>query len=193
VAPEAVTFYFDVGSPYAYLAATRVEDVLGAPVDWQPVLLGAIFKATGRSSWARGDEERRRRGIEEIERRAERYGLPPLRLPDGWPSDYLAAMRVATYARREGRAREYALAAGRAAFAEGRDLSDAEAALDVAAEIGLDREATRAAIASREVKDELRAATDEAHSRGVFGVPTIAVGRELFWGDDRLEEAAALR
>ena len=193
MAPEAVTFYFDVGSPYAYLAATRVEDVLGAPVDWQPVLLGAIFKATGRSSWARGDEERRRRGIEEIERRAERYGLPPLRLPDGWPSDYLAAMRVATYARREGRAREYALAAGRAAFAEGRDLSDAEAALDVAAEIGLDREATRAAIASREVKDELRAATDEAHSRGVFGVPTIAVGRELFWGDDRLEEAAALR
>ena len=192
MAPEAVTFYFDVGSPYAYLAATRVE-ALGAPVDWQPVLLGAIFKATGRSSWARGDEERRRRGIEEIERRAERYGLPPLRLPDGWPSDYLAAMRVATYARREGRAREYALAAGRAAFAEGRDLSDAEAALDVAAEIGLDREATRAAIASREVKDELRAATDEAHSRGVFGVPTIAVGRELFWGDDRLEEAAALR
>ncbi|MEA2449523.1 MAG: hypothetical protein QOG63_1455, partial [Thermoleophilaceae bacterium] len=78
---EPVLFYFDVGSPYAYLAAERVEHVLGA-VDWRPVLLGGLFKLTGRSSWALGDFERRRRGMAEIERRAARYGLPPLRWPD---------------------------------------------------------------------------------------------------------------
>jgi 2-hydroxychromene-2-carboxylate isomerase len=161
------------------------------PVEWQPVLLGGLFRANGRSSWARADPDRRREGMAEIERRAERYGLPPIRWPDEWPTDYLGAMRVATYARRERLTREYARAAGRAAFAEGRDLADVEVALDVASSIGLDRERVREAIASREVKDELRAATDAAHARGVFGVPTVAVGGELFWGDDRLEDAVA--
>jgi len=189
---EPITFYFDVGSPYAYLAAERIERVLGAPVAWQPVLLGGLFKLTGRSSWALGDFERRRRGMEEIERRAARYGLPPLRWPDPWPDDYLAAMRIATWARRQGRARDYALAAMRAAFGGGHHLGDVEVALDAAAAIGLDRDAARAGMADRSVKDELRAATDAAHARGAFGVPTVAVAGQLFWGDDRLEDAAAV-
>jgi 2-hydroxychromene-2-carboxylate isomerase len=189
---EPITFYFDVGSPYAYLAANRVEAVLGGPIRWEPVLLGGLFKLTGRSSWALGDFERRRLGMAEIERRAARYGLPPLRWPDPWPDDYLAAMRVATHARREGRAREYALSAGRAAFADGRDLSDLDVALDAAAAAGVDRERARQAVADQAVKDELRAATDAAHAAGVFGVPTVAAGGELFWGDDRLEDAAAV-
>jgi 2-hydroxychromene-2-carboxylate isomerase len=188
---EPITFYFDVGSPYAYLAAERAERVLPGPLEWQPVLLGGLFKLTGRSSWALGDFERRRRGMEEIERRAASYGLPPLRWPDPWPDDYLAAMRIATWARREGRAREYALAAGRTAFADGRHLGDMEVALDAADAIGLDRDAARAALGDRGVKDELRAATDAAHSRGVFGVPTVAAAGELFWGDDRLDEVAS--
>src|SRR3954469_12068439 len=65
-------------SPYAYLAAERVDRVLPRPASWQPVLLGGLFKLTGRSSWALGDYERRRRGMAEIERRAELYGAPPL-------------------------------------------------------------------------------------------------------------------
>ena len=188
---EPVAFYFDVGSPYAYLAAERIERVLAAPVDWRPVLLGGLFRLTGRSSWALGDFERRRRGMEEIERRAARYGLPPLRWPDPWPDDYLGAMRVATWARAEGHAREFALAATRAAFASGRHLGDLDAALDAAAAAGLDRDAARGAVGARPVKDALRAATEAAYARGVFGVPTVAVGGELFWGDDRLEDAAA--
>jgi 2-hydroxychromene-2-carboxylate isomerase len=187
----AIIFHFDVGSPYAYLAGERVERVMGAPVEWRPVLLGGLFKLTGRSSWALGDFERRRRGMEEIERRAARYGLPPLRWPDPWPDDYLAAMRIATWAHRQDRARDYAQAALRAAFAGGRHLGNPEAALDVAASIGLDRNAARAALGDQSVKDELRAATAAAHERGVFGVPTVAAGGELFWGDDRLEDAAA--
>jgi 2-hydroxychromene-2-carboxylate isomerase len=188
---EPIDFYFDVGSPYAYLAAERIERVLPAPVEWRPLLLGGLFKLTGRSSWALGDFDRRRRGMQEVERRAAAYGLPPLRWPDPWPDDYLAAMRVATFARGEGRARDYALAATRAAFRDGRHLGDLDAVLDAAAEAGLGRDAARAALADRTVKDELRAVTEEAHRRGVFGVPTVAAAGELFWGDDRLEEAAA--
>ena len=185
------TFYYDVGSPYAYLAATRIDRVLPVPVRWQPVLLGGLFKLTGRSSWALGDFERRRRGMAEIERRAARYGLPPLRWPDPWPSDYLAAMRVATHAHREGLGREFALTAMRAAFARGEDLADPDVALDAAAEAGLDRDRAQAALSDQDVKDELRAATGAAHERGAFGVPTVDAGGELFWGDDRLEDAAA--
>ena len=67
-----VTFYFDLGSPYAYLAAERLERLLPEPVRWQPVLLGGLFKLTGRSSWALGDYRRRQSGMAEIERRAAR-------------------------------------------------------------------------------------------------------------------------
>src|SRR3954463_4906069 len=177
-------------SPYAYLAAERVDRVLPEPPRWQPVLLGGLFKLTGRSSWALGDYERRRRGMAEIERRAVEYGVPPLRWPDPWPTSSLAAMRVVTHARRVGREREFAAAAFAAAFVAGLDLGELPNVLRAAEVAGFDTREADAAIADPSVKDELRRVTDAAHARGVFGVPTLAVGDDLFWGDDRLEEAA---
>jgi 2-hydroxychromene-2-carboxylate isomerase len=162
--------------------------VVPAPVSWQPVLLGGLFKLNGRGSWARTD--RRAAGMAEVERRAERYGLPPIRWPEPWPDDYLAAMRAAAYAQQEGLAREYALAAMSAAFAEGRHLGELDAVLDAAAAAGLDRDRTRAALQEPAVKASLRVATEAAHERGVTGVPTVLAAGGLFWGDDRLEEAA---
>jgi 2-hydroxychromene-2-carboxylate isomerase len=184
---KRTVLYFDVGSPYAYLALERATRVLGAEPEWQPVLVGALFKLAGRSSWALGDFARRQAGMAEVERRAAAYGLPPVRWPDPWPGDYLTAMRAATHARRLGRTLEFAHAAARAAFVEGRDLTRTDEVLRVGDALGIE---LREAIADPEVKAELRAATDAAHARGVFGVPTIAVGDELFWGDDRLEDAA---
>jgi 2-hydroxychromene-2-carboxylate isomerase len=186
---SGAVFYYDLMSPYAYLTAERIDDALPRPAVWQPVLLGGIFKHTGRSSWALGDEQRRAGGIAEIERRAAAYGLPPLRWPDRWPTSSLHAMRLAVHARRSGREREFAAAAFRTAFAEGRDLGEVENVLAAAERAGL--EDAQAALADEAVKDELRSATDAAAARGVFGVPTVAVGDELFWGDDRLEEAGA--
>jgi 2-hydroxychromene-2-carboxylate isomerase len=183
-------FYFDLGSPFAYLAAERIADVIPAAVEWQPISLGAVFKLTGRTSWAVGDSARRQAGIAEVERRAREYGLPPLRWPDPWPSNYLMAMRAATFAQRAGRAREFATRALRGAFREGRDLSIPEHVLQVAAEAGLDPSETGRATRDEEIKLALREATDAARRLGVFGVPTVAVGAELFWGDDRLEDAA---
>jgi 2-hydroxychromene-2-carboxylate isomerase len=188
-----VSFYFDLGSPFAYLAAERIDEVLGEPVVWQPVSLGALFKLTGRSSWALGDPAHRQSGMAEIECRARLYGLPPIRWPDPWPSNYLFAMRVATYAFRQGRGREFTLRAFRLAFQDGNDLAISKHVLQAAADAGLDPRAAEEATQDSEVKLALRAATDAAHALGIFGVPTIAVGDELFWGEDRLSDAAALR
>jgi 2-hydroxychromene-2-carboxylate isomerase len=185
------TFYFDLGSPYAYLAAERLQALLREPVDWRPVLLGGLFGLTGRSSWSLGDERRRSEGIAEVERRAQLYGLAPVRWPDPWPGDYLTAMRAATYASCVGRASEFALQAWRDEFQRGCDMGELANVLDAAERAGLDPADVRAAIGDARVRASLREATDAAHARGVFGVPTVAIGRELFWGDDRLGEAAA--
>jgi 2-hydroxychromene-2-carboxylate isomerase len=186
----SVTFYFDLGSPYAYLAASRLQDVVPGPVRWQPVLLGGLFKLTGRTSWALGDYRRRQTGMADIERRARGYGLPPLRWPDPWPTDYLGAMRAATYAFTVGAGVEFALAAFRHAFVAGADLSRFAHVRYAGRAVGIDPAELTAAVDDPQVKRALRAATEDAYERGVIGVPTLAVDGELFWGDDRLEEAA---
>jgi len=184
--------FFDVGSPYAWLAAERVESILG-PVVWRPVLLGGIFAAVGRSSWAQTDA--RGAGVAEIERRASGRGLPPVRWPDRWPNDGLRAMRVAAWADRisapgHDAVRAFALAAMRTQFVEGRPLDDEggiRAALQAA---GLDADEGLAAAEDPAVKAHLRARTDDAVARGVIGVPTLAFGDRLVWGDDGLDAFA---
>lgn len=185
------TFFYDLGSPFAYLAAERLDAVLPEPIAWQPVSLGALFKLTGRSSWGLGDDGRRAAGMAEIEARARRYGLPPLRWPDPWPGHYLTAMRAATYAERVGRGRAFALAAFRRAFVDGCDLSVPAHVLDAARSAGLDPDEVACMTQDPAIKLQLREATDRAHALGVLGVPTIAVDGEVFWGDDQLEQAAA--
>jgi 2-hydroxychromene-2-carboxylate isomerase len=186
--PQPV-FYYDLGSPYAYLAAERMQGVLPVVPLWQPILLGGIWKETGGRSWATTD--RREEGVAEIERRAARYGLMPVRWPDGWPNNTLTAMRAAIFAQQTGRAVAFSLAAFRQAFAAGKDLSDVDNVLIAAAACELHPNAVLKAISMQSTKDRLREVTSQAFELGVRGVPTIAVGDELFWGDDRLEDAAA--
>jgi 2-hydroxychromene-2-carboxylate isomerase len=189
---DTPTLYYDLGSPFAYLAVERATTVLGVEPRLQPVLLGGLFRLNGRSSWAVGDVDRRRDGIGDIERRAAGYGLPPLRWPDPWPGDYLFAMRAATHADAIGRGREFALDAFRAAFARGDDLSVPARVLAVGERVGITPAELTDAVADPTVKTALREATDQAHARGVFGVPTLEIGQDLFWGDDRLESAAQM-
>jgi 2-hydroxychromene-2-carboxylate isomerase len=187
------TFYFDLASPYAYLSAERIsglfEEVGAEQPEWQPILLGGLFKRFGRSSWGMGPD--RDAGMREIERRAAAYGLPPLRWPDPWPGNSLTAMRAAVFAKEIGRVVSFSLAAYRQAFAAGRDLTEPDNVYIAAASSELHPRSLDVAIARDAIKLRLREATDEAGDRGVFGVPAVVVGDEVLWGDDRLEEAAA--
>jgi 2-hydroxychromene-2-carboxylate isomerase len=186
---SAPALYFDLGSPYAYLALSRAARVLGAEPELEPVLLGAIFQYRGSGSWSQTD--RRDWNVAEIERRAREYGLPPVAWPPGWPPDGLRGMRAATWAKRLGRLREFATATYRSAFVDGRDLAELEVIVAAAADAGLPADELPDAIADPAVKDELRRATDAAWDSGVRGVPTLRAGSVLYYGDDRLEEAAA--
>ncbi len=186
---ERPVFYYDLGSPYAWLTAERIHAVMPEPPVWQPILLGGIWQHTGSGSWSLTDE--REAGIAEVERRAREYGLMEVRWPDPWPSSSLAAMRAATFAQQAGRAVAFSLAAFRQAFCAGRDLAEPDNVLIAAAACELHPNAVTKGIESRSVKERLKAATAAAVERGVVGVPTVAVGDELFWGDDRLEDAAA--
>jgi 2-hydroxychromene-2-carboxylate isomerase len=188
-APRA-SFYFDLGSPYAYLAAERVSGLfteagLEQP-EWQPVLLGGFFQRFGRGSWS--ETPARAAGMAEVERRASAYGLP-LVWPEPWPGNTLTAMRVATFAKQTGRTVSFALAGFRQAFAAGRDLSDPDNVMIAAAACELHPRALAKAVRTEAVKNALKEATAEAGDRGVKGVPAVVVGDDVFWGDDRLEKA----
>ena len=188
MAAEQPFFYFDLGSPYAWLAAERIQQVLPVTAVWQPILLGGIWKQTGGRSWATTDK--RDEGMREIEERAGNYGLLPVRWPEGWPNNTLRAMRAATFAQQAGRTVAFALAAFRQAFAGGKDLGDVDNILIAAAACELHPKAVLKGMEMQSTKDRLRAATQEAYDRGVRGVPSVVGGGEVFWGDDQLERAA---
>ena len=185
------TFYYDLSSPYAYLAALRVDELLPAAAEWQPIALGALIREIGKVPWSMRPDTRPA-GMAEIERRARERGLPAVRWPDGWPdaSYSLLPLRAVLHAFDRGRGRELTLELYRVAFAQGTALNDLDVVAAAADRVGLDEAELRQAVERREIKDRLRAATDEARRRGVTGIPTVAVAGELFWGDDRLEDAA---
>jgi len=186
------TFFYDLGSPYAYLAAERVNAVFAeadAEVpEWQPVLLGGLFKRFGRDSWANGPG--REQGLREVERRASAYGLPPIAWPEPFPGNSLYAMRVATFAKEIGRTVAFSLAAFRQAYAAGRDLTEADNVMVAAAAAEMHPRAIEVAVGRDAVKSSLKRATERAGDLGVRGVPSVLVDGEVHWGDDRLEEAA---
>ncbi len=191
---KRATFYYDFSSPYSYLAAERVSGLFAQAgveqPEWQPISFAHILKTTGRRPWS--FEEDRTIDFAEIQRRADERGLPEVVYPRGWPIDNysLHPTRAAIYAKESGRVVSFTLACFRQVFAGGRDMSDVDNVLIAAAACELHPNAVLKGIETRSVKDKLREATDEALALGVGGIPTVAVGDELFWGDDRLEEAA---
>ncbi len=184
-------FYFDFSSPFAFLAATRVDAVLPRMPRWVPISMAFVINAHERIPWSMC-EESKERGKRECEKRADEYGLPPLRWPSGWPLDSysLPALRAAYVAARTGCLREFSRAAFERNFLDGSGLG-AEADLRAVAEtVGLDPDHVLAEARRPAVKEKLKQETEKAIRAGVFGVPTVLVGEELFWGDDRLAAVA---
>ena len=188
----APVFYYDFNSPYAYLASERVDEVLPVALTWRPIAFAFLLRATQRVPWSLGPG--RDDGVRECEERARLRGLPQIRWPPEWPvgSYSLLPLRAALVAEEQGRLREFSHAAFRRVFVLGETLKDVPVVIDTAREAGLDPDAVRAGVEDDAIKGRLRAQTDAAIARGVPGVPTLAVRDELFWGDDRLEEAAAV-
>jgi 2-hydroxychromene-2-carboxylate isomerase len=181
-------FYFGAMSPYSWFAAERIEAVL-PQARWFPVLAGAVFKANDRTSW--GLTERREAGIADCDQRAATHGLGPILWPDPWPTSDLLIARAMTHAMHLDLLRPFTLEAMRLCFREGADLGELVNVLEAGRRCGLDPGELESAIAGEHVKQSLRALTAQALEDGVFGVPSIVIGEELYWGDDTLERAAS--
>lgn len=183
-------FYYDVSSPYAYLAACRVDELLPVRPEWRPIAFGVIVQQLGKVPWSFA--EQRDGHFSSIAERASERGLPELRYPDGWPAETysLTPLRALMLAGDEEQLRTLSHELFRMMFVEGRHLADLDTVLEAAQRAGMDPERMRDGVERPEVKQELRERTDEALARGVEGVPTVTVGERLYWGDDRLEEAA---
>ena len=192
----SLEFWFEFGSTYSYLTAMRISaaaSARGVVVSWRPFLLGPIFadqgwktspfnihKAKGAYMWR------------DVARRAKRYGLPFERLPEtgpgAFPQNGLTAARIALIGLDEGWGEDFTRAVFHAEFAKSRDIADADLLARLAKEAGAaDNVMDRALDAAN--KDRLKNNVDEAFRLGIFGAPSFVVEGEVFWGDDRLEDA----
>ncbi|HEV7821344.1 MAG TPA: 2-hydroxychromene-2-carboxylate isomerase [Burkholderiales bacterium] len=187
----ALEFYFDFSSPYGYFAAIKIEGLAarhGRPVTWKPILLGAVFKISGGQPLPtlpmKGPY-----ALRDILRSARFYGIE-YRAPSKFPLATQAPARAFYWANQSdpALAKTLAQALYRAYFVDDRDISSPEITADVAAALGLEREAVLAALNDPAVKDRLKNEVDAAIKLGVFGSPYIVVDGEPFWGIDRFDQ-----
>ncbi|MCC8430393.1 2-hydroxychromene-2-carboxylate isomerase [Reyranella aquatilis] len=184
---RTLEFYFDYGSPYSYLADTQVEAIAqrsGATLVRKPMLLGGVFKATGNHSPAELPQKSKWSGFD-MPLWARHYGVPFQRNPF-FPVNTLALMRGAAAAQIDGTFERYHPAVYKAMWVDGRNLNDMKEIAAVLAAAGLDPAKVGARIQDQDVKDRLKATTEEAVARGVFGAPTCFVDNMMFFGNDRL-------
>jgi 2-hydroxychromene-2-carboxylate isomerase len=191
--PPVLDFWFDFASTYSYPAALRLRalaDETGVAVNFRPFLLGPIFvtqgwntspfnlyTAKGRNMWR------------DLERICADMALP-FRPPDPFPQNSLLAARVALVGLSASWGEEFCLEVFRTQFGEGRRIDDAAAIAHILARLDIATEPVLAAAQSDDNKARLRAQTEDAQRRGVFGAPTFTTADgELFWGNDRLERA----
>ncbi|HYM02699.1 MAG TPA: 2-hydroxychromene-2-carboxylate isomerase [Stellaceae bacterium] len=189
---RSLAFWYEFASTYSYPAAARIEPAAaaaGVAIEWRPFLLGPIFAQQGWTDSpfnlypAKGTYMWR-----DLERICAREGLP-LRRPSVFPRNSLLAARVALVAADESWCGDFTRAVYRANFVADRDIADPDVIRGVIDELGRSGAATLERAAAPAIKQRLRAQTEEAMAQGVFGAPSFSVGAELFWGNDRLEQA----
>ena len=188
---KTVEFYFDFGSPAAYLAWTQLPALCqqaDAELVFKPMLLGGVFQATGNRSPAELPAKGRY-VRQDFERHAARYGVP-LHFNPHFPVNTLLLMRGATAMQmNDGGARfgDYCATVFRAMWVDEKNMNDPSVVGAVLQAAGFDAPGFLAAVGQQPVKDRLKAVTEEAVARGVFGAPTLFVGEQMFWGQDRLD------
>jgi 2-hydroxychromene-2-carboxylate isomerase len=193
MSPPVLDFWFDFASTYSYPAAMRLRalaEQAGVDVNFRPFLLGPIFKAQGWDTspfnlyTAKGGHMWR-----DLERICADMALP-FRRPDPFPQNSLLAARIALLGLDESWGEEFCAEVFRTQFGEGRRIDDAAALAEILTRLDIAAAPVLATAQSDDNKARLRAQTEDAQRRGVFGAPTfITADGELFWGNDRLERA----
>ena len=187
-----VRMWFDFASPYSYLAMARLPDLsraAGVQVALRPFLLGPIFMAQGwNDSPFRLFPGKGAYMMRDIARLAEKYGVP-YRRPTVFPRMNVLPARVALLAENEPWAQVFCLAVFQANFADDRDIQAEDTVRGVLRALSQDDDAWIARARGEAAKEALRRRVDEARKLGIFGAPTFMVGGEMFWGNDRLEDA----
>jgi len=191
----ALEFWYEFGSNYSYLSVMRIDALAaqyGVQVVWKPFLLGPIFKSFGwESSPFVLQKEKGAYTWQDMVRQCEKYGLPWKR-PSSFPRNTILAMRVALLGSDQAWISDYNKKIMQFNFAEDRDISQPEVVHEALCALGLPAENLIAEAQSEGNKLRLRAQTDEARQRGIFGAPTFFVGSDMFWGNDRLDDALIL-
>ena len=190
-----IEFWYDFASTYSYLTAMRIEPLAtaaGVRVAYRPFLLGPIFKAQGlTTSPFVAVPVKGRYMTRDIARIADARGLV-FHMPDPFPAHSLAAARIAIVAGAEGWIGEFTRAVFSAEFANREDISASDVLDRIVTGLGHDPARISAAAGTPENKAALRERTEAAAARGIFGAPTfVTADGEIFWGDDRLEQALA--
>ena len=181
-------FFFDFGSPASYLAYTQMDGIAqrtGAEIVWRPMLLGGVFKATGNASPAMVPAKGKWMNAD-LPRFAERYGVAYNRNPF-FPVNTLLMMRGAAAYEGTPEFRPYVDAMFKAMWVDQKNMNDMPTAAGVLKSAGFDPQAFMATAESQDAKDRLKATTEEAVARGVFGAPTTFVGDHMYFGQDRLD------
>ena len=192
---KTLDFWFEFASSYSYLAVMRIEPLAraaGVTVKWRPFLLGPVFLSLGWNDSPFNIYPPKGRYMwRDLARLAARYGLP-FKVPSRFPRNGLLAARVALAGADEAWIGDFARAAMRANFAEDRDIADPAVIRAILADLGLPADALLEQAASADTKLALRSQTERASELGLFGAPSfITPDGELFWGNDRLEDALA--
>jgi 2-hydroxychromene-2-carboxylate isomerase len=186
--PVKLEFWFDLGSNYSYLSMMRIEALAerhDVAISWKPFLLGAIFKSFGwESSPFVLQKEKGAHTWRDMARQCEKYGLPWTQ-PGHFPRSALIGAEqpwISAFCKRLMQMN----------FAEDRDINDPAVVDVVLTKLGLPAQEIIVAAQSEDSKRDMRAQTDEALRRGIFGAPTFFAGTDMFWGNDRLEDALLL-
>ncbi|HEY7609914.1 MAG TPA: 2-hydroxychromene-2-carboxylate isomerase [Alphaproteobacteria bacterium] len=185
---KSVEFYFDYGSPASHLAffeLRKIARTAGAEILWRPILLGAVFKAIG----SRSPVEIAPKGkwtMWDFGNYAARYGVPFVHNPH-FVINTLPLMRGALVAERRGELERYSEAMFLAIWRDALNMGDPAVIGQTLVKSGFDAKAYFAGTQEQAIKDDLKARTDAAVARGLFGLPTFFVGEKMWWGQDRLE------
>lgn len=189
---KSIEFWYDFGSNYSYLSVMRIGPLaaqLGVQVVWRPFLLGPIFQSFG---WETSpfvlQKEKGEYVWKDMERQAAKFSLP-FKRPTVFPRTAILATRVALLGAEQPWCEAFSQRIMQRNFADDREIGDADLVTTVLEELGLAVPDVLAAAQSEANKLALRNQVEQARAKGLFGAPSFTVGSELFWGNDRLEDA----